>query len=220
MPRRQPEPSRPPASEQYFASAPSVESAPRRVRVNVGDLNIELDTDRGVFSHGRLDTGTELLLRQGGVPDCGEGDHLLDLGCGAGPVAAVLALRAPSATVWAVDVNERARQLCAANARRLGLERIHVVAPDEVPDTVRFREIWSNPPIRIGKAALHELLNRWLGRLTPTGQAMMVVQRHLGADSLAAWLQAQGYQVTRMASAKGYRVLRLQPRRIDDHPAP
>jgi 16S rRNA G1207 methylase RsmC len=187
--------------------------------VNVGDLDVELETDRGVFSHGRLDTGTELLLRQGGTPHAGDADHLLDLGCGAGAIAAVLALRVPSATVWAVDVNERARQLCSANAQRLGLTRVRVVAPDEVPDTVQFREIWSNPPIRIGKAALHDLLNHWLRRLTPTGRALLVVQRHLGADSLAAWLQEQGYDVVRVASAKGYRVLRLQPGRIDHHTA-
>lgn len=184
------------------------------------DVDLEVDTDRGVFSHGRLDSGTELLLRRGGATLGGDGDHLLDLGCGAGAIAVVLARRAPDATVWAVDVNERARTLCRDNARRLGYERLRVAAPDEVPETVRFREIWSNPPIRIGKRALHELLLTWLARLTPDGRAVLVVQRHLGADSLAAWLVDQGFSVQRRASSQGYRILELQPRRVDDHTAP
>ena len=218
MPRRQPPPDRSNAAH-YFDADPTVGSAPRRVHLALDDLELDLDTDRGVFSHGRVDAGTELLLRRGGPPLVGAGDHVLDLGCGAGVIAVVLARRSPACTVWAVDVNERARGLCEANARRLGCDGVVVAAPDVVPADVRFREIWSNPPIRIGKSALHELLTTWLGRLTPDGRALLVVHRHLGADSLATWLAAQGYDVVRRASSQGYRLLELQPRRVHDHPA-
>ena len=218
MSRRQPPPDRAQASGHYFDSDPSVGSAPRRVRLRLDDLDLELDTDRGVFSHGRVDTGTELLLRKAEPLRCGPGDHVLDLGCGTGVMAMVLAHRAPDCTVWAVDVNERARALCAANARRLGVVNVRCVEPDDVPPEVRFTEIWSNPPIRIGKDALHALLTHWLGRVTDQGRATLVVQRHLGADSLAGWLTAQGFDVSRLASSQGYRVLALQPGRIDDHP--
>jgi len=79
------------------------------------------------------------------------------------------------------------------------------VAPEAVFDT-----IWSNPPIRVGKAALHDLLGAWLPRLAPAGEAWLVVQRHLGADSLAVWLADQGWgEVEKVASAKGFRVLRV-----------
>lgn len=186
--------------------------------MSLDDLDLELDTDRGVFSHGRLDTGTELLLRRGGEPRVGPGDHVLDLGCGAGAIAVVLARRAPAATVWAVDVNERARALCQANAERLGCTGVRVVDPTEVPPWVRFTEIWSNPPIRIGKAALHELLDVWLTRLSSDGRAVLVVQKHLGADSLATWLSGRGFDVRRLASSQGYRLMELQPWRIHDHP--
>jgi 16S rRNA G1207 methylase RsmC len=84
-----------------------------------------------------------------------------------------------------------------------------------VPGDVRFDAIWSNPPIRIGKEALHALLLTWLPRLTPGAQAHLVVQRHLGADSLHAWLAdalAGRAEVTRAGSAKGYRVLRVTAR--------
>ena len=129
------------------------------------------------------------------------------VGVASGLDALTLALRSPGATVWAVDVNARARELTARNAERNGLTNVRVAAPDDVPADVAFAAIWSNPPIRIGKAALHELLLRWLARLAPDGVATMVVQKHLGADSLQVWLAGQGYPTERVASRQGFRVL-------------
>ena len=133
--------------------------------------------------------------------------NLADLGCGYGPIACALATRNPDATVWAIYVNERARDLCRANAAAAGLNGVQVVAPDEIPDGLSLAGLWSNPPIRIGKDALHDLLERWLGRLTPDGAAHLVVQRHLGADSLARWLDGRGWTTTRRRSRKGFRLL-------------
>jgi 16S rRNA (guanine1207-N2)-methyltransferase len=196
----------------YFDESPAADSDEVEVTVELSDTSFTLHTDRGVFSHGRLDPGTAVLLRNAPAPPTrGE---LLDLGCGAGPIALTLARRARDATVWAVDVNERARDLCAANAAANGIRNVLVRAPDEVPSDIRFDAIWSNPPIRIGKAALHELLTAWLGRLTDDGRALLVVQKHLGADSLHRWLAGAGWSTTRLASAKGYRLLEVRPREV------
>jgi 16S rRNA (guanine1207-N2)-methyltransferase len=189
----------------YFAERPAVGSAETVVSVELPDTSLTLRTDRGVFSHGRLDPGTELLLRKAPAPPS-HGD-LLDLGCGAGPIALTLARRSPDARVWAVDVNERARALCTANAAANGIANVVVVAPDVVPADVRFEVIWSNPPIRVGKAALHDLLTTWFARLSPGGRALLVVQKHLGADSLQRWLTERGWPTSRFASARGYRLL-------------
>lgn len=196
---------------QYFDRDPTVASEPQTFDVVLPDVAFSLTTDRGVFSHGHLDAGTGLLLREAPAPPT-QG-NLLDLGCGAGPVALTLARRAPQATVWAVDVNARARELTVANARRNGLDNVRVAAPDEVPGGTTFDLIWSNPPVRIGKEALHELLLRWIGRLVPEGVAILVVQRHLGADSLQAWLDGQGYATERLASRQGFRLVSLRRRR-------
>jgi 16S rRNA (guanine1207-N2)-methyltransferase len=189
----------------YFAERPDVVSSRRWVTLALPDMTLKLQTDRGVFAVDRVDPGTRFLLLE--APSPPDGGNLLDLGSGYGPVALAMARRAPHAVVWAVDVNERARALCADNARANGIDNVRSVAPEDVPADVAFATIWSNPPIRIGKAALHALLVQWLSRLEPGGDAHLVVQRHLGADSLAAWLRAQGFRTERRGSRQGYRLL-------------
>jgi 16S rRNA (guanine1207-N2)-methyltransferase len=194
----------------YFDAEPAAPSRPGSVELVLPDLRATLAVDRGVFAHDRVDAGTLALLRVADRP-AAEGD-LLDLGCGYGPIACTLARRAPAATVWAVDVNRRALALTAANSAALACPNVRPVEPDEVPPDVRFAGLWSNPPIRVGKEAVHELLGRWLPRLAPGAPAWLVVHKHLGGDSLAAWLTGEGYVVTRRASKQGYRVLEVVAR--------
>jgi 16S rRNA (guanine1207-N2)-methyltransferase len=193
--------------DHYFSPAPASVSKRSSVELVLPDLSLTLATDRGTFSPTAVDPGTKLLLLDGARPAADSSDALLDLGCGYGPIACALARRAPRATVWAVDVNARARALCAANAAAAGLANVAVAAPDEVPDDLRFAGIWSNPPIRVGKGALHDVLVHWLERLEPGGVAHLVVHKHLGADSLARWLDAQGWPTERVGSRAGYRLL-------------
>ncbi len=193
----------------YFEARPAVASRPRTVRLRLGSLDLTLQADRGVFGAKGVDLGTMVLLREAPPPP--EAGELLDLGSGYGPIAIVLGRLAPSARVWAVDVNERALELTRSNAEVAGAANLTVCAPDQVPDEVRFEAIYSNPPVRVGKEPLHSLLLRWLPRLTPTGAAYLVVQRNLGADSLARWLAEQGFAVTRLKSKKGYRILEVKP---------
>lgn len=205
-----PPPERP---EHYFTAAPGADTAERTVELILPEGRlIPLVTDRGTFSPDRIDAGTRALLATG--PPLDGARTLLDLGCGYGPIALALALRAePGAVVWAVDVNERARQLCARNAEAAGVGHIvRVAAPDAVPDDVSFDQLWSNPPIRIGKAALHDLLATWLGRLAAGGRACLVVQKHLGADSLARWIGEQGWPTARRATIGAYRILDVEAR--------
>jgi len=161
----------------YFDDDPSVASKRRQVPLHLPDLSIDLIVDRGVFSAQQIDPGTRVLLVEAAQP--GDAKTILDVGCGYGPIACTVASRAPKATVWAVDVNERARDLCEANAKKHNLN-IEVRSPQDLPEDVRFDLIVSNPPIRIGKKNLHALLTLWLDRLKPDGYAELVVQKHLG----------------------------------------
>jgi 16S rRNA (guanine1207-N2)-methyltransferase len=196
--------------QHYFTEDPAAAHRPGTVQVVLGDHHFECATDAGVFSASRLDPGTRVLLDT--VPPPPPAGQLLDLGTGYGPIALAMAARAPGATVWAVDVNTRALDLCTGNAARAGLANVRCVPPEDPALPAEFAAIWSNPPIRIGKDALHELLAGWLGRLAPGGHAYLVVQRNLGADSLHRWLQRQGWPAARIASRAGYRVLAVTAR--------
>lgn len=197
-------------AEHYFSADPAAAARRHQVEFSVAGRDYSLTAAGGVFSAERLDPGTAVLLRKAELPAADETGPFLDLGCGYGAIACVLAAMAPAAAVYAVDVNARARELARENADRLGLGRRVVVTPPEaVPDGLTFTGIWSNPPIRIGKTDLHAMLRWWLPRLSPEGVAWLVVARHLGADSLQRWLVDQGWQAHRHASQKGYRVLRV-----------
>ncbi|MFT6290664.1 MAG: 16S rRNA (guanine1207-N2)-methyltransferase [Ilumatobacter sp.] len=193
--------------DSHYFEDPTVASDPVIVDVTLPDTAFTMETDTGVFSRGHLDAGTSLLLRSD--PPLDSSGDLLDLGSGTGAIALTMARRSPDATVWAVDVNSRARKLCERNAKRNKLTNICVVHPDEVPADLRFATIWSNPPIRIGKPALRALLLDWLGRLTDGGTACLVVQKHLGADSLQEWLASEGHPAERVASKSGFRLLAI-----------
>lgn len=200
---------------QYFAGAPTTEDVRRTITVTLRGRDVPMDVSNGVFSTDRLDLGTRVLLKHAPQPPAH--GTFLDLGCGWGPIAVALALESPHADVWAVDVNERALDLTRSNAERNGCANVRVSAADAVPQDIRFDLMWSNPPIRIGKEALHELLMQWLVRLTVGGRAYLVVQRNLGADSLIPWLQQaldsqcgeQSFAVSKNASSKGYRVIEI-----------
>ncbi len=187
-------------------------SRPGSVRLDLDGGSIALATDRAMFSPNALDAGTRILLDH--VPRPPQGDlQLADIGCGYGPIAIALALRSPQATIWAVDVNERALACCAHNAKLAGVEdRVHAVLPQDFPDNITLDGLWSNPPIRIGKQALYELLSRWLDTLHPASFAHLVVHKNLGSDSLAKWLTTRGQNVTRLTSVDGYRILQVNGR--------
>ena len=192
--------------DHYFTAAPASAEQRRSMGVTLAGREVEVQVAGGVFSPGGLDKGTAVLLSE--VPDPPAGGVFLDLGCGWGPIALSLGLLRPAAQVWAVDVNERALDLTRSNAAGLGLTGVRCARPEEVPPETRFDLIWSNPPIRIGKAALHDLLRTWLPRLHPGGEAYLVVSKNLGGDSLQRWITAElGLTCTRYASAKGFRIL-------------
>lgn len=199
-------------SSHYFSSEPTAPHQPRALRVTLAGEERLLSTDAGIFSPDAIDKGTAILLAE--APSPAAQGNLLDVGCGWGPIALTLALRSPEATVYAVDVNERALGLTRQNAERLGLSNLQATLPDQLDPAVRFQTIWSNPPIRVGKEALHQILQQWLPRLAPGGSAYLVVQKNLGSDSLQQWLtntfKPNDFAVRRYATAKSFRILEIR----------
>ncbi len=202
-------------ADHYFSSQPSTPLKRRPLTVTLAGTERRLQTAGGIFSPHGVDKGTAVLL--GEAPPPAEEGNLLDIGCGWGPVALSMALRSPRATVFAVDVNERSIELTRGNAQLLGLDNVHASTPEAVDPAVRFNTIWSNPPIRVGKAELHSILLMWLPRLAGGGTAYLVVQKNLGSDSLQRWLAAElagrfpdaGFRVSRDSTHKAFRILKV-----------
>lgn len=202
-------------SAHYFSATPDTPERRRSLTLLLAGREVTVQTANGIFSPDGLDKGTAAMLRTVPVPPAT--GRFLDVGSGWGPLALTLGLHSPQAEVTAVEVNDRAARLCRDNAAALGLEHVTVCRPEQVPESDRFDLIWSNPPIRIGKDALHGLLLQWLPRLAPGGQAYLVVQKNLGADSLLPWVQRAlqerhpgEFSVSRYATEKGFRILLVE----------
>jgi len=194
----------------YFASSPEGPLVPREIAVTLNGNKYTVLTAGGIFSPEHIDQGTQVLLTH--LEKANPSGNFLDIGCGWGPIALALALHSPKATIYAIDVNERSLELTKLNAERLGLTNIVVCKPEDVPSEIEFDEIWSNPPIRVGKVVLHEILTLWINRLTSGGTARLVVQKNLGSDSLHKWLIQEfepDFESTRIDSSKTFRVLKV-----------
>jgi 16S rRNA G1207 methylase RsmC len=181
-----------------------------QIELDIAGEVFKVNTASGTFSPLRLDVGTSVLIDY--LDLAPKKGNILDLGCGWGPIALNLAKNSPHSKVWAVDINNRSLELTDMNAKALGLGNIQTASPDSVPKDIKFSGIWSNPPIRIGKKELHELLLTWLPRLENGSSAYLVVQKNLGSDSLQKWLKEtliDGYKVSRLTSIKTYRILQV-----------
>jgi 16S rRNA (guanine1207-N2)-methyltransferase len=195
--------------EHYFSADPGSKGVKREIEFEAAGQRFKVNTLSGTFSTGGLDKGTKILLDQ--FQEFPKEGNVLDLGCGWGPISLTIAKSRPDTTVWALDVNPRSLEMVAENAERYGLDNLKPVVTEQIPEDVRFSAIWSNPPIRVGKTVLHGLLKTWLPRLAPGGQAMLVVQKQLGADSLLAWIQQEfpDLNARRYSTDKGFRILEV-----------
>ncbi|MEO0026989.1 MAG: hypothetical protein RL716_320 [Actinomycetota bacterium] len=201
------------SSEHYFSETPGSTFKPKNIQVEINGSLVSVTTSGGIFSPDHIDQGTGILLNH--LYEAPPSGNILDIGCGWGPVALALASHSPKATIWAIDVNERSLELTAANAAKLGLTNIKTCKPEDVPVDLVFSGIWSNPPIRVGKEVLHEILLKWLPKLADGAEGYLVVQKNLGADSLHRWLEdslPQDFSTIRVETAKSFRILRVKNR--------
>lgn len=198
------------STEHYFSAKPAGAFQTKEIQVRLANADYTVETAGSIFSPDHIDAGTEALLFS--VPRPPAEGTLLDIGCGWGPLALTLALESPAAHVYAIDVNERSIELTARNAQRLNLTNVTAGTPESVNPALTFDVIWSNPPIRVGKAELHAIMKMWLPRLSPEGSAYLVVAKHLGADSFEKWLGHEfgdTHETSREDTRKGFRIIKV-----------
>ncbi|WP_422114132.1 methyltransferase [Gardnerella sp. DNF00622A] len=199
--------------EQYFSANPNSLDLRRTLHVVLRGHEVSVQVSNGVFSSSKLDLGTAVLLKH--APQPPENGRFFDIGCGWGAISLALGFESPNAQIYAVDVNERALDLTGINAKNAGLNNIHTYIVEDALKEDALKDIdliWSNPPIRVGKNVLHNILITWLPRLKVGGAAYLVVQKNLGSDSLITWLSktlGEDFSVEKYASSKGYRIIEV-----------
>lgn len=196
------------SQEHYFHPLPRVPSRPLQVVLPLRGLPpLQLWTDRGVFSYGRVDPGTRLLV------DCFEPDgarRVVDLGAGYGALGLGLARRFAQLEVILVELNQRAAALCRANAAHNALANARCLVGDGL-SALAFGcvdALVSNPPVRAGRRVLLLWLEQARQVVRPGGSVWLVVKTSLGAPSLARWLQERFGDCQVVERHGGYRVLR------------
>ncbi len=196
---------RPVAGSHYFDELPSAASRPRKIRARLRGREWTFVTDRGVFGRDAVDAGSRLLIETMRIAPT---DHVLDVGCGYGPVGLVAAVLAPAGRAVLVDVNERAVHLAAQNAALNNVSNVEILLGDgSTPVAGRTFDIAvMNPPIRAGRTTLLRLVREVWDILHPGGRLIFVVRTAQGARTLAREVAAIFGTITELAKESGYRV--------------
>jgi len=200
-------------TDHYFSHQPGVESSPKEVAVSFIEKNFVFTTDRGVFSYGKVDKATHILLDTFLEKFYGKPPEVIaDVGSGYGIISCVMAHRFAQSKILSVEPNERAQALTKINyVNNIGDDRLEILSPENVAQETKVDLVISNPPIRVGKEELFKLLQVWANNLNENGQMWLVIAKHLGSDSSSKYLEEKcGLRVKRIASKKGFRVLRAQ----------
>ena len=195
-------------SKQYFENNEELISNPKEITYYFRGKTITLTTDNGVFSKDAVDFGSSLMLKQ---IDLNNKKTILDVGCGYGVIGITMALFAHDVAVTMVDVNERAMDLARSNAVKNGVNNV-IVKESFAYQNVEgmFDLIVSNPPIRAGKAVVHEILEKSALHLNDGGEFYCVIQKKQGADSAIKKLKTVYNTVEVVATDKGYCIIKCQ----------
>lgn len=194
-------------SDHYYTRKPGVEQNRQKHETELRGLRFQFMTDSGVFSKSGIDYGSRFLIDEMQI---GKQDRVLDVGCGYGPIGLTAARLASEGEAVLLDINERAIELAKENAKMNGIENavirqsdLYGAAGDEP-----FDVILTNPPIRAGKAVVHQIFEQGYDRLKPGGSMWVVIQKKQGAPSAEAKLKELFGRVVEVGKDKGFRIFR------------
>jgi 16S rRNA (guanine1207-N2)-methyltransferase len=194
-------------NDHYYSSKPKSASNRREFEAMLRGINLRLASDAGVFSRDGVDYGSRVLIELMDIP---HDANVLDIGCGYGPIGLIAARLAPQGHVKLIDVNERAVELAKHNAQLNGIRNVSFAQSDLFVSVEgqTFDVILSNPPIRAGKAVVHQLFEESWRHLNPGGTLWVVIQNKQGAPSARAKLEEiYGEEaVIEVGKDKGFRI--------------
>ena len=189
----------------YFTNEENLKSEIEKVIAEIKGIPFYFYTDNGVFSKGELDFGTELLLKNFKY-DNPNNKTLLDIGCGCGPIG-IYASHLGFAVDMS-DVNKRAIHLSKMSLKEQGLNA-NVFESDAYKNiTNKYDYIVSNPPIRVGKEKLYEIVMNAKEHLKDGGSLWIVVRKQQGAESMLRDMKNAYKTVEVIAKKKGFFIIK------------
>ena len=186
----------------YFENNEILKSDIKENRVKIKNQDFIFYTDNGVFSKKGLDFGTRTLLENLSEDISGE---VLDFGCGYGPIGIYIA-KTTSSSVDMVDINKRSISLAIKNSIKNNVNTN--VFESNIYENInkKYDYIISNPPIRVGKKILYEILFNAYDYLKENGQLWIVINKDQGAKSTLNDLSSK-YKTKVVAKNKGFYVI-------------
>lgn len=197
-------------NEQYFSNNPQSKHNEKQIGTIVNDVELKLMTDSGVFSKDRVDFGSQRLIETFSENvNLEEGQSVLELGSGYGPILITLAKAHLNVDFTGVELNERAFELAKRNAELNKVGQIKWVLDDATTVELegQYDFVLTNPPIRAGKKTVHEFITHAYKQLKPNGSLWVVIQKKQGAPSLLNHMEDIFRNVTKVKQDKGYWIL-------------
>ncbi len=189
----------------YFTNEENLKSEIEKVIAEINGIPFYFYTDNGVFSKGELDFGTELLLKNFKY-DNPNNKTLLDIGCGCGPIG-IYASHLGFAVDMS-DVNKRAIHLSKMSLKEQNLNA-NVFESDAYKNiTNKYDYIVSNPPIRVGKEKLYEIVMNAKEHLKDGGSLWIVVRKQQGAESMVRDMKNAYKTIEVIAKKKGFFIIK------------
>lgn len=190
----------------YFVNDDNLKSEIREFKINFLNQDFVFKTDNGVFSKGELDYGTYLLLIT--VLNLDIKGKVLDLGCGYGAIGVVIS-KLKNTKVTMVDVNKRAVHLSKMNVSDNKCDCLVINSDGYLNVSDKFDYIITNPPIRVGKTKLYELMIDSKNYLNENGVIYLVIRKEQGAKSFIKDM-SEYYNVNVLEKSKGFYIISLK----------
>lgn len=194
-------------NQHYYSNQPATGHNRRELETVLRGSKFKFISDSGVFSKSGVDYGSKVLIEALEIPNR---SHVLDVGCGYGPIGLSVAKLVKDGHVTMVDINSRAVELAKENARLNGIGNVTILESDlfSAVEGKEFDVIVTNPPIRAGKETVHKIFEQAFEHLNDQGQLWIVIQKKQGSPSAKAKLESLFSQVEEVTKDKGYRIFK------------
>ena len=192
----------------YFENDQNLKSELRELSYTYNSSFFKFNSDNGVFSKNKIDYGSKLLLETY-LNEANVNVNVLDVGCGYGLIGIVIGVITNS-YVDMIDVNKRAVHLTNMNIKKYKNFKGQSFISDAYLNVKDLYDvIITNPPIRVGKSKVLEILEGAFDHLNDNGLLYFVIRKDQGALSIKKILEEKR-QIDTLKKDKGYFVFRAK----------